>query len=38
MVFPARRAARSDRAQLGIAILNVLLIVMLWLMIWKPGA
>jgi hypothetical protein len=38
MVFPARRAARSDRAALGIAILNVLLIVMLWLMIWKPGA
>ncbi|HET8619680.1 MAG TPA: hypothetical protein VFM27_12010 [Acidimicrobiales bacterium] len=38
MVFPARRAARSDRAQLGIAILNILLIVMLWLMIWKPGA
>jgi hypothetical protein len=38
MVFPARRAARSERAQLGIAILNVLLIVMLWLMIWKPGA
>ena len=37
MVFPARRAT-PDRAQLGIAILNVLLIVMLWLMIWKPGA
>ena len=38
MVFPARRAARTERAQLGIAILDVLLIVMLWLMIWKPGA
>lgn len=38
MVFPARRAVSSERAQLGIAILDVLLIVMLWLMIWKPGA
>jgi hypothetical protein len=38
MIFPARRAARAERAQLGIVIMDVLLIVMLWLMIWKPGA
>ena len=37
MVFPSRRRGRADRAPLGIAILNVLLVVMLWLMIWKPG-
>lgn len=37
MVFPSRRRGRADRAPLGIAILNILLVVMLWLMIWKPG-
>ena len=33
--------SKTNLAQLDaidVAILNVLLIVMLWLMIWKPGA
>ena len=28
---------RPDRSQLGLAIMDILLIVMLYLMIWKPG-
>jgi hypothetical protein len=37
MIFPSRRGSRADRAQLGLAIMDVLLIVMLYLMIWQPG-
>ena len=37
MIFPSRRRGGADRAQLGLAIMDVLLIVMLYLMIWKPG-
>ena len=37
MIFPARRRGSADRAQLGLAIMDILLIVMLYLMIWKPG-
>ncbi len=37
MIFPSRRAGRTDRSQLGMAIMDVLVIVMLYLMIWKPG-
>jgi len=37
MIFPSRRAGRTDRSQLGLAIMDILLIVMLYLMIWKPG-
>ena len=35
MIFPRRGG--GDRAQLGMAIMDVLLIIMLYLMIWKPG-
>jgi hypothetical protein len=37
MIFPSRRRGGADRAQLGLAIMDVLLIVMLYLMIWQPG-
>jgi hypothetical protein len=37
MIFPSRRAGRTDRSGLGLAIMDILLIVMLYLMIWKPG-
>jgi len=37
MIFPSRRGSRADRAPLGLAIMDILLIVMLYLMIWKPG-
>ena len=35
MIFPRRGG--GDRAQLGLAIMDILLLVMLYLMIWKPG-
>ena len=35
MIFPRRGG--GDRAQLGLAIMDILLVVMLYLMIWKPG-
>jgi hypothetical protein len=35
MIFSRRGG--GDRAQLGMAIMDVLLIIMLYLMIWKPG-
>ena len=37
MIFPSRRRGGSDRSELGLAIMDILLIVMLYLMIWKPG-
>jgi hypothetical protein len=37
MIFPSRRGSRTDRAQLGLGIMDILLVVMLYLMIWKPG-
>ena len=38
MIFPSRRRGGRDRSELGLAIMDILLIVMLYLMIWKPGA
>jgi len=37
MIFPSRRRGGADRSELGLAIMDILLIVMLYLMIWKPG-
>jgi len=37
MIFPSRRRGGPDRSELGLAIMDILLIVMLYLMIWKPG-
>ena len=35
MIFPRRGG--GDRAPLGLAIMDVLVIIMLYLMVWKPG-